>query len=886
MDTAVKQSSHSSKEKSSSSSSRQHSSGNSNSKNSSSNDSKKKSKHHHRDRSSSEERESLSKRKHENNSDDDAAAADQNKRSSHRDDKSSSKKHRSDEKSRSKSSRTDESPDHNTATSGSAGGDIALSIEETNKLREKLGLKPLSVSENKSTSDPKSADGKKTYIDKDTNQEFEHVPAKNIAELKEQKNLREKLQEQKEKRQLVEKLRKAKGLADSDEEDTDSSAVAWLLKVKQKEEAQKKAKLLEEMDAQLGEDDFEPTVRKSVKPKDLKSNKKYDENDLKGLRVEHDQSLIKEGHEVILTLKDRNILKGTGDYVDLDDDEEADVLVNVNIMDDEKAVKNIENKKKKPDYQAYDDFDEDGVYKERSILDKYNEELNGEKKKSFKLGVRGQYDASDDRFIEKLNQEHKARAIKIDALNELKFATDYMTQQEMEKFKKPKKVRKVLRKNKMMKADDLLATAPEPILPKPKSMKKETNESTNIKKESIEVSDAVANKNKDKKISLKDIDFGFKNDSDDEDGEYKDDDDDEYEDDDDDIDVNKLKENEMNELKQILEDENNTLEELHSVLSKTRKRVTSSILNSNNLVKQETNNEHENESKSSGIVFENLNTIVEYNEDDPKNSLTLDTMSEFCRNLGGTSNATKPVVERPRHTQDDDDDEDEETKMEIERLKSKKSHPSKSNTHHGNNNGNGNNHKKNDDDDESSGEENDEFEKSKSKEMEVDGEEAGDEEVNESGEGFDLLDEEPVIDRGLASCLKLAFNKGYIEQEKSKQNARFNKANIEAVNFTVEEKSYYDIDDKYNRNRDRFSGPLSDFQEKSNYKPDVKLDYIDEKGHAMNEKEAFRYLSHKFHGKGSGKKKTEKQNKKNQRNGSHEQNELNRYASEHGGSSR
>lgn len=115
------------------------------------------------------------------------------------------------------------------------------------------------------------------------------------------------------------------------------------------------------MDAQLGEDDFEPTVRKSVKPKDLKSNKKYDENDLKGLRVEHDQSLIKEGHEVILTLKDRNILKGTGDYVDLDDDEEADVLVNVNIMDDEKAVKNIENKKKKPDYQAYDDFDEDGV---------------------------------------------------------------------------------------------------------------------------------------------------------------------------------------------------------------------------------------------------------------------------------------------------------------------------------------------------------------------------------------------------------------------------------------------------------------------------------------------------------------------------------------------
>ncbi len=309
--------------------------------------------------------------------------------------------------------------------------------------------------------------------------------------------------------------------------------------------------------------------------------------------------------------------------------------------------------------------------------------------------------------------------------------------------------------------------------------------------------------------------------------------------------MKKLKENELDDLKQILEEENNTLEELHSVLSKTRKRVTSSILNSNNIIKHEIDDQNEN--KTNGIVFENLNTVVEYNEDDLKNSLTLDTMSEFCRNLGGTSD-TKATIERQRQTaDDDDDDEDEETKMEIERLKPKKS--KKSHSH-----GNG---KKNED--ESSEEETEEGEKSKTKEMEVDDD---DKDVNESGEGFDLLDEEPVIDRGLASCLKLAFNKGYIEQEKGKQNARFNKANIEAVNFTVEEKNYYDIDDKYNRNRDRFSGPLSDFQEKSNYKPNVKLDYIDEKGHAMNEKEAFRYLSHKFHGKGSGKKKTEKQNKK------------------------
>jgi U4/U6.U5 tri-snRNP-associated protein 1 len=46
------------------------------------------------------------------------------------------------------------------------------------------------------------------------------------------------------------------------------------------------------------------------------------------------------------------------------------------------------------------------------------------------------------------------------------------------------------------------------------------------------------------------------------------------------------------------------------------------------------------------------------------------------------------------------------------------------------------------------------------------------------------------------------------------------------------------------------------------YKPDVQLNYVDEHGRAMNQKEAFKHLSHQFHGKGSGKLKTEKHLKK------------------------
>ncbi|KAI5286615.1 hypothetical protein KEM52_001927 [Ascosphaera acerosa] len=46
------------------------------------------------------------------------------------------------------------------------------------------------------------------------------------------------------------------------------------------------------------------------------------------------------------------------------------------------------------------------------------------------------------------------------------------------------------------------------------------------------------------------------------------------------------------------------------------------------------------------------------------------------------------------------------------------------------------------------------------------------------------------------------------------------------------------------------------------YKPDVQLKYVDEFGRLMDQKEAFKHLSHQFHGKGSGKMKTAKHLKK------------------------
>ena len=55
---------------------------------------------------------------------------------------------------------------------------------------------------------------------------------------------------------------------------------------------------------------------------------------------------------------------------------------------------------------------------------------------------------------------------------------------------------------------------------------------------------------------------------------------------------------------------------------------------------------------------------------------------------------------------------------------------------------------------------------------------------------------------------------------------------------------------------------MVEFKDKDGYKPNVKVEYVDDNGRMMTPKEAFRYLSHRFHGKGSGKRKTEKRSKK------------------------
>ena len=108
--------------------------------------------------------------------------------------------------------------------------------------------------------------------------------------------------------------------------------------------------MLEEMDGGYDEKEEEEEEGEGVEGEHIAKRDKYSSHDLAGLTVEHKEDRFLEGSDVVLTLKDSKIL-----------DDGEDVLVNVNIIDDEKGQRNIEAKKNLPGYQPYqEEFDEYG----------------------------------------------------------------------------------------------------------------------------------------------------------------------------------------------------------------------------------------------------------------------------------------------------------------------------------------------------------------------------------------------------------------------------------------------------------------------------------------------------------------------------------------------
>ncbi|KAF7697228.1 U4/U6.U5 tri-snRNP-associated protein 1 [Silurus meridionalis] len=632
----------------------------------------------------------------------------------------------------------------------SAAGDASLSIEETNKLRAKLGLKPLELNE-----------AKKELGTKEDPLLAEVI---NPVQIRQQSEIREKLAALKEKRLLNQKLGKVKTLAEDDPWLDDTAA--WVEKsrklAKEKEMAEKRAKLLEEMDEEFGVSDL-------VEQEFAQSKKdSYSSRDLKGLTVQHKMGSFTEGETVVLTLQDKGVLE-----------EKEDVLVNVNIVDREKAEKNVELKKKKPEYKPYNEeesVDDMVMFKPKSVLSKYDEEIEGEKKKSFRLGSGGFTAGDSERELQAIREtlRNQAQSLHMPALA---VASEYYTEQEMVGFKKTKRrIKKIRKREKPLKTEDLLADDSRSVDFGSRSRGRGKRQVEEGEQMDPSLKDGIT----DTLLQSDDIRTA-------------------------DMDISDEDDFVTPEPEVIEEDEAEL--ELQKQLEKQRKLRQKQLL------------------KDSGEkVMEQLQVLDRIEEDgaddpDKKNNIVFNATSEFCRTLGDI-----PTYGLSGNREDQEDIMDFE--QEAER-------------------------------DGAGGSDSDMDDNVGWSTVNLDEEQKQPDFATAS---TTILDEEPIVNSGLAAALLLCKNKGLLETQMQKvARVRAPKGALPNDNYCIEDKMA--IDDKYSR-REEYRGFTQDFKEKDGYRPDVKIEYVDESGRKLTPKEAFRQLSHRFHGKGSGKMKTEKRMKK------------------------
>eukprot|EP00039_Didymoeca_costata_P030936 m.32263 g.32263 ORF g.32263 m.32263 type:complete len:695 (+) comp8393_c0_seq1:149-2233(+) len=633
--------------------------------------------------------------------------------------------------------------------------DISLSVEESNKLREKLGLKPLKVDEEEDNS--KGAAPGKSTIDNDILL-APVVPG----EKKRTEELKDKLSITKEKKSLEAKLANVVPIAAQATEEDDSAA-AWVKKSrklnKAKKEAEKKAKELEARD------------------RDLEKKAEYDAKHLAGLTVRHDAEEFDEG-TTVLTLADKGVL----------DEEEGDELVNPNIAENERYREKLEEKKKAKgflnDYNGYDDdeFENPGEDYKKKLLSKYDDidVITGEKKKQekskFKIESGGVVDLKREKEAAEIREKLKKQALTLD-FEVNKTANDFYTQDEMAKFKKKKK-RKV-RKQKTLKADDL-----EPIdddADKGARKKRRRGDDGDIKTEEGEGESASKmDTEEDSKPSADAI----------------------------------LSREETLDQTEMLGDigdihdeaEAEAEAELQAALARTR-RIQIKKQKKADVV------------KAVQAIKENA---AGGGEAEAGGSLEFTSMREFVRGVGGQEAVPKKVAKQEDRAP---------VAMDVEEEKQGWQEASA---------------------DAPSATKDEEDKKDESEDEDVD-----------TGIG-----KEQVVSGGVMAALQFSKLRGFLEDENTKE--RKLRTHDDAAPTIIpkpggeKERDSRDRDrdrDRRDRNSrsDRWSSNSGDVFNKPGYQPSIKLKYLDDSGRVMTDKkEVFKYISHKFHGKGSGKGKTEK----------------------------
>eukprot|EP01117_Protostelium_nocturnum_P018375 TRINITY_DN7674_c0_g1_i1.p1 TRINITY_DN7674_c0_g1~~TRINITY_DN7674_c0_g1_i1.p1 ORF type:complete len:685 (-),score=339.68 TRINITY_DN7674_c0_g1_i1:333-2387(-) len=267
--------------------------------------------------------------------------------------------------------------------------EISLSIEETNKLRAQLGMKPLNV-----------ADKKKEREEKEKEWEEKRKEQKIIDLQSRTERMRKKREESK----------KWSGKSIAEEYEEEESTASWIERSK-KQQSQLAAQF-DELDDQSSQ----------------KSKKKNENVSTSGLVVDHSLQAFNDIAEgVILTLKDEYVLKDGK----LNDNDETH-LENVRISEQEKREKNQKLLKKKPVYNVFEE--------KKTMLSQYDDEETKNPQPTFKIGEGGVFQQDASKSVREKLLEESSSIYDLE-VSKNQIASDYLTTEEMSKtsFKKKKK---------------------------------------------------------------------------------------------------------------------------------------------------------------------------------------------------------------------------------------------------------------------------------------------------------------------------------------------------------------------------------------------------------------------------------------------------------------
>ncbi|KAM0245713.1 hypothetical protein ACHAP5_005197 [Fusarium lateritium] len=291
----------------------------------------------------------------------------------------------------------------------------AATIEETNRIRISLGMKPLPVpgADNSTQNQSMYADGDApSTLESRQAQAYDNYN-KVIEAEKAKKKREEKAAAVRKARELAQRnaLLEGKGFGDA-EEGGDLSAKDWLVGQKKRQKNIAKVRKLEE-ELAAAEAEAAAAVQ-------------YTSKDLAGIKVGHDTSAFLDGDDQILTLKDTTIDEN---------EEDGDELENLNMREAEKLAERLDTKKKKPGYNPLDD-DEEG---ERGILSHYDEEIDGKKSKKFTLDTSGVIAELSDILEKPVDKTKNGQNVSLDdIIGDAPVSSDYIDPSQI-KVKKPKK---------------------------------------------------------------------------------------------------------------------------------------------------------------------------------------------------------------------------------------------------------------------------------------------------------------------------------------------------------------------------------------------------------------------------------------------------------------